>query len=572
MSKQAHKQTEQRHATMPLTRFSRAVLLAIVVFTALYRFNALGGSLGGFDNDHFVHFAYARQMLSGEQPLRDFLSVGLKGVPPSLTFEASAAAQRWLGANLRSEALLSVGALTIAAALTYVAAARIASIWLAVIVTLLTVFESPKLYNYPKVLVFAAAALLIHRYTRRPTVAHACALAALTSIAFLFRHDYAVYVGAGAVAVLALTSVSWKTRLTSLVVYSGLTLLLLAPSLWYVERHWGVAEYFKDSLEISQREAQHTTLRWPSFTRADEDGQPVSTLRLMGVEQNAVAWLYYVHWVLPGAMLLALLLSRRAPNLDGKRTTLVALSAMAMVALPFMLRGNVAARFGDVGPLVSVLLAGVAVAVLARRPGERRTLWTLRAAVLVGVLAVTTSAVRTIGDVRQELDTSGWSDSAEKVVEQANRRWHELADLPNAYWTEPPRKGSVQTIQYLNRCTAPSDRVLVMTYAPEIVGLSGRLFAAGLSRLIPEEFTSERHQRVSIERWKQQSVPIVLTEDDALYKSYPMEFSLVDAYVKANYEVAGRVEIDGGAMLRVWARRGAQPKGTFGSTGLPCFQ
>src|SRR5688572_16874503 len=46
--------------------------LALVVFTASYRFNTLGGALGGFDDDHFVHFVYAKQVEAGEQPLRDF--------------------------------------------------------------------------------------------------------------------------------------------------------------------------------------------------------------------------------------------------------------------------------------------------------------------------------------------------------------------------------------------------------------------------------------------------------------------------------------------------------------------
>ena len=83
-----------------------AVLLFAWVF--LYRFNTLGGALGGFDNDHFLYMTIAKQVQAGEQPLRDFMD-GVHGARPSLTYEFSAAAQRLFGNNLRSEAWLTVG-------------------------------------------------------------------------------------------------------------------------------------------------------------------------------------------------------------------------------------------------------------------------------------------------------------------------------------------------------------------------------------------------------------------------------------------------------------------------------
>src|SRR5688572_32019310 len=88
-----------------LVRTIVAVLL--LALTCLYRFNTLGGRFAGFDNDHFVPFAYAKQVEAGEQPLRDFDGLGLQGAWPSLTYEMSALVQRWFGDNLRSEALLT---------------------------------------------------------------------------------------------------------------------------------------------------------------------------------------------------------------------------------------------------------------------------------------------------------------------------------------------------------------------------------------------------------------------------------------------------------------------------------
>jgi hypothetical protein len=181
-------------------------------------------------------------------------------------------------------------------------------------------------------------------------------------------------------------------------------------------------------------------------------------------------------------------------------------------------------------------------------------------------------AVWTIGGVTRELDTSGWSDSPKKLFSQAARRWQDLATVPSAYWTQPPESGSIRAAQYLHRCTRPTDRVLVMPYAPEILGLSGRLFAAGRSRIASGEYTSESNQRSAVARWSAEHVPIVLADDTEEYDStYPSEFPLIHAYLSANYDEAGRIEIDGGRVLRVMTRRGETPAGTYDG-GLPCFR
>jgi hypothetical protein len=73
--------------------FVVAILLFGWVF--LYRFNTLGGAFGGFDNDHFLYFALAKQVQAGDQPLRDFQDA-MHGAWPSLTYEFSAAAQHHL--------------------------------------------------------------------------------------------------------------------------------------------------------------------------------------------------------------------------------------------------------------------------------------------------------------------------------------------------------------------------------------------------------------------------------------------------------------------------------------------
>lgn len=57
---------------------------------------------------------------------------------------------------------------------------------------LLVIVISPRLYSYPKIIVFAVALLVVWWYARRPSVRRAVALAAVTVCALLMRHDFGV--------------------------------------------------------------------------------------------------------------------------------------------------------------------------------------------------------------------------------------------------------------------------------------------------------------------------------------------------------------------------------------------
>ena len=138
-----------------------AIVAALLfLFVACYRFNTLGGALGGFDTDPLRPVSLATQVEAGERLLRDFLD-GVQGAPPALTYDLSALAQRTLGDNLRSEAILTVVGVAVAAAVTFVAATYVAPWPVALVAATFSALLSPKLYGYPKVLVLAVACLLL---------------------------------------------------------------------------------------------------------------------------------------------------------------------------------------------------------------------------------------------------------------------------------------------------------------------------------------------------------------------------------------------------------------------------
>ena len=72
------------------TRITLGIIAAVLsVLTFEYRFSTMGGLLGGFEDDQFVHLSEAQQIVLGELPSRDFVDIG--GMP--LTLELSALAQ-----------------------------------------------------------------------------------------------------------------------------------------------------------------------------------------------------------------------------------------------------------------------------------------------------------------------------------------------------------------------------------------------------------------------------------------------------------------------------------------------
>ena len=112
-------------------RVALAALAAAVIGTLafLYRFNTLGGALGGFDNDHFTRLARADALLQGQQPLRDFVDAELRGAWPALTYQSSAWAQEIGGRTLLPEAYLMASLLTIAHVIVFLLALDLSKRW-----------------------------------------------------------------------------------------------------------------------------------------------------------------------------------------------------------------------------------------------------------------------------------------------------------------------------------------------------------------------------------------------------------------------------------------------------------
>jgi len=234
------------------------IALAIAAFSFLYRFNTLGGPLGGFDNDHFAQLVRSMAILDGERPLRDFTDAELRALWPAPTYSTSALAQRILGRSLRSEALLTIGLLSLGAAALFLVSARFASALVpAFIATVLAVALRPALYNYPKIILYVLGIAAMLGYARRPTTMRLVMLGLVIAIGALFRHDHGVYLGIASVALLVL--MHGRHALKPIAVMAATCALTLLPGIVLAQIDDGLLKYLRESLELSRQEASRTT-------------------------------------------------------------------------------------------------------------------------------------------------------------------------------------------------------------------------------------------------------------------------------------------------------------------------
>jgi hypothetical protein len=546
-----------------------AVLIALLLvsFAFLYRFNALGGALGGFDNDEFQMLTRVDLILAGEQPLRDFADGEMRGVWPSLSYEVPAFVQRIWGRNLLVHAYLTLSILSLCAGIVFVFARHLSRSWVcALLAAAMVIASGAKAYNYTKVLTLTVALAALYGFVRSPTRVRLGVLAAWTVVAALFRHDYAVYVGVGVlVAIVAVEPRPWRVPLRRVATYAALCLLFALPSILWVMLHGGILGYVDVVLRSISSEGRRLA-RWPIVDLAS----PFS-------ESSLVAFNYYAFWMLPliaaGVLIWKSRDLSRASVVDGGEsrdashlTFGTALVVMALVVNVFFLRANLQARFGDGS--VPIALAGAWIAGAA----SLSTSWISRGlarAVPMLLLTLMSAAFSGINSLAHELETGGLTVS----LEQTQLRFHEvtrtLRALPAAdmHVTEGPLAAS----RYLSSCTLPDDRVLMGIYADEIPYFAGRRIAAGQGYFGLGFLRSETDQRLAVERLARQSVPVVITAfdyDREIVTNYP----LVARYISAHYRDVGVITAAGQPYLRVFVDIMRTPTSVDSMSGFPCFR
>ena len=294
---------------------------------------------------------------------------------------------------------------------------------------------------------------------------------------------------------------------------------------------------------------------------------------------NAVAWLYYLFVALPYLALLSLGLTRlRGKAMPAGWTKILAVAIVAAVATPLWLRGNLyrSSRLADVTVPAAVL--GAFFLARAIRPRSRRLVTACAAATGVAAYVVTAGSIVAFAQVKRGVDDALVIFDAKARQPDLDRKWNEL-------WASPPpldwvsrETGMRGAVEYLRRCTAPDDRVLVYGFYPEILFFSGRGSAVDRGAVLRGFWTQPHEQQRTIDKIQRASAPVVLIDVAAAATAdsgrvIDVTLPLLDRYLSQHYVSAGITGFGAstGASFNVLVDRQRTPTGTYPPFSLPCF-
>jgi hypothetical protein len=535
--------TANRRAFSSLSAFHITTAL-VVSFVVVFRLLALKN---GFPNDHFLHLAGAQQIFFGEWPTRDFQDPGMP-----LMYLFSAGAQMLLGQTLFAEAVLVAVAFAAAALLTIAAIYQLTgSKTLALLAGVLEVAMFPRTYGYPKVLLYAAAFLMMQRYVSRPGGGRLFGLAVVAALAFLFRHDHGLYLAVGGAlsALLAPTIDGWRQRVRTSLTFVLLTAGLVAPYLLYVQLNGGLLLYLRTAVEFSAREAGRQWHVWPS---------------LWG-EQSAEAVLVYAFHALPAAAILALLVDRRQPFGETAARVIPVAVVGVLVNVSFI-RDPLNTRLADA--IVPAVMLGAWLMHRAWTAGRWRP---IAVPVGVAIAAIVGSSILSVGKTAEELNRSGllvsWLRIPEFLREVGGTLRSPLtpAQIPSTAATE-----LLPFMTYAERCTDADQRLLVMGFLPEVPVLTRRAFAGGQSTFIPGYYGSDENQRLVLKRLRDEVVPFVLVPGDYA-RELDQGFPAIMDYVHVRYMPFATLGEDPETGVQILLDRTLRALSQDAETGWPCF-
>ena len=509
-------------------------------------------TLRGLSNDHYMHLAWAQQLLFGELPGRDFVDPGMP-----LMYTLSAIVQH-LSPGPFSEGMLTCVLLAVAASVTFLVVTELTdSIVFGVSAALFEIAMEPRLYSYPKILVPAVALLLIQQYLRHPTRLRLVWLAAWTGIAVLFRHDLGVYAAAGVGAGLFVAhGMNWRPMLRVLAEYAVAVVALMSPYVLFVQWTEGVGEHLHEAIEFAKGEAHQRFVTPPAFPFWS-NGDSTSWSQM-----DSAVFLFYAAHAL--AILCAVLLARSKERPIGRDPVAAAALAMLLMYLLVVLRHPIESRIQDVAALLAINGAWAVAASWQASP-VRRIVPLVVAVIVAGGGMVNTWILSDVPNRLKETRVMDGFGTIERTIEGVREtgtvwpweRFWPAGEVPSA-------------VRYLHACTAPGDAVLLTWAAPEYYYFAQRRFGAGHALFLPPDaFTTEHDQARMLERIRRDRIPVVLI-NEGRREEFTNAYPAVDRYIRDAYVAVGNFTIRDGSLITVAIGRDVKSTGTYDPEGWPC--
>lgn len=287
----------------------------------------------------------------------------------------------------------------------------------------------------------------------------------------------------------------------------------------------------------------------------------------------AAVWLYDVLFLTPLVAIVVLLVRvvrRRA--VAGETPKVLAVIAIGVLFNVFQIRGNLDSRLPDV--IVPAALLWVWMAwVWVGRPsvGPRRVLRAARVgAATVGLLALWLVVDAYAGFV-SHLEATELFSTPGKVARRLSGTIEALRREPLDQFAPPGSRGLPALTRYVNRCTAPTDFLVVLGYQPELYFYADRRIGGGNVVYHANLGADPKQQKTIVSRLEQQRVPIVIqpvNEMRELEEAYP----IVKRYIDERYELAQESGFGEGRQFRVLIDRRVAATHSDEELGLPCFR
>ena len=518
-------------------RRRRVALVSTAVLTLIVLILTVDSQL--FDSNFFA-MTGAQSILSGDLPFRDYFDPGV----PLAAFTAAAmqllTGPRLIGEFLRQWAFI-VGGVVLACHLGLQLSRSAAAVLLTLPVTLFLVANEPT-YHYAKLFFFPLMIWAGWRYLDRPGPLRAGVMGVVSATAFLERHDFGIYLGfASVVALLLAPAAAQASRVPRALFrdagsYGAGVLTLVAPWAVVVQRSEGLLSYARARSELYQgsHPIYASLFRLEVLRDLIHWGTPTRDL--------VAEWLQRMVLLVPVALIVSAVIgvvraSRQAEPIPAhvwKRL----FAGIFLAAL-----GEALIRQATYVVVILPVTAALA-SVFVVSPSKM-------ARVLTGTLVAISTLLQGMVIAKTPIaDPSRYL----KDMTSAFRR---LTQSPPGYRGEP--------FEYLRRCTAPADHILVAGNNPLHVSyFSQRPIAGGQINWHRGWMSDPEHERLALRLLERQSVPIVVSyavpamSDFAAYPN-------IAAYLRAHYR---EVEGTEGQIL-VDVRR--QPTGRYEPDGYPCF-
>jgi hypothetical protein len=191
------------------------------------------------------------------------------------------------------------------------------------------------------------------------------------------------------------------------------------------------------------------------------------------------------------------------------------------------------------------------------------------AAAAFGVVAL---AVGSAADLSGELNRIG-------VLNRAGAFDKRVADLSARLRKSQPEGDQIPSrtslalqpfFAFVQRCTAPTDRIVMTGLSPDVFVLADRGFAGGQMAFRPNFYPDPLDQGRAVDRMQHQSVPffILSLEEEADFRG---AMPVVAMHLNQHYVPLADVVVPETRGLRIFVERGRVAGSTDPTTGWPCF-